>query len=723
MSFRILLKIVIITLSFLMSFGKDYAQATILPLSNYCETIDKGHLEYSKAWGHSHSGNYVLSEKSAKKASSILGKDFTTGKTIKSIFYRFSHSYFLVPTDCEKKEEKDDDNQYHRDDKVLFVFSSRITAGKHGLIEYPFPAAFQTSDNQIEKFELLKEGQFCEATVQLVPYYDEPHPFAYSGIFQHLYFSCKILYLKPLDKNIHNDNSVGDEEDNNDQPKSENDITINALKECMREDSGCNNEYLLGKITSDPFYSNRSGERIQRIWNAAKRKLLIIATANMYNENSEMIDDYISFREKPYYQKALNMLLKLSPKPDETTLEKAGEIARSLKDKSSGSREKYSLSFWYRRNHEKNDVIVYSILKEIKAYYENEKNYTEDEDIHHAIASGNINKVMKLIELGSDINKTHKGGNCSLSDMTPLIVAAQYNRLDIAKMLIKKGVDVNYKDEVEIPALIMSAINKNRTMLNLLLKNGANVDITGNLSAIYSPCYIYKATALHIAVFHNDFNLVNDLIAAGANVNAVTENIETPINLARDEKMFNLLEEKGSKIFNDSLPLHKATMYGNQKILKILISRGVSVNSRNSTGETPLHCAAVLNNIDNAKVLIENGCDVNAKTRYNKITSGSDDKKKEYIIGGGTPLHYLACYNHNDEFAKLLIKSGAAIKEKDYTGRTPYDIFNIGERPTNNYPYEWESSYRFIEDIIDYSEIESEIEKKQERFWKIIKTD
>ncbi len=56
-----------------------------------------------------------------------------------------------------------------------------------------------------------------------------------------------------------------------------------------------------------------------------------------------------------------------------------------------------------------------------------------------SIAKGDYEMVKKMIELGTEVNKSSEG-------MTPLMYAARYNRVEIIKLLIANGAKINVKD-------------------------------------------------------------------------------------------------------------------------------------------------------------------------------------------------------------------------------------------------------------------------------------
>lgn len=76
-------------------------------------------------------------------------------------------------------------------------------------------------------------------------------------------------------------------------------------------------------------------------------------------------------------------------------------------------------------------------------YSETTNNYTETKvskinDFCIAIAKGDMETFQKMISSGEDINKKSNG-------MTPAMYAAKYNRVEILKILIAYGADLNIR--------------------------------------------------------------------------------------------------------------------------------------------------------------------------------------------------------------------------------------------------------------------------------------
>lgn len=95
------------------------------------------------------------------------------------------------------------------------------------------------------------------------------------------------------------------------------------------------------------------------------------------------------------------------------------------------------------------------------------------------------------------------------SGESPLVVAVDRGDMDVAKMLLKCGADVNIATRSgEISPLFIAASAGNLDMVNLLLESGAHIDHT-----IYNGM-----TALMVAVLHQHLVVVMRLVQANANV-------------------------------------------------------------------------------------------------------------------------------------------------------------------------------------------------------------
>lgn len=73
--------------------------------------------------------------------------------------------------------------------------------------------------------------------------------------------------------------------------------------------------------------------------------------------------------------------------------------------------------------------------------------YNSSTPLCAAIAKGDLEAVKKFIEYGVNVNETSNG-------VTPLMLAARYNKVEMLKILIDNGAQVDTKDERGNTALV-----------------------------------------------------------------------------------------------------------------------------------------------------------------------------------------------------------------------------------------------------------------------------
>jgi len=169
-------------------------------------------------------------------------------------------------------------------------------------------------------------------------------------------------------------------------------------------------------------------------------------------------------------------------------------------------------------------------------------------------------------------------------------------------------------------------------------------------------------TVLHLAVANNHKNIVELLVAKGADINANTRGLGfTPLHFAvMDEKknMAQLLITKGADINakddDGFTPLHWTAIKGHKEIVELLIDNGANVNPKGDEfGMTPLHKAASKGHREITELLIANGADVNAKVV-------SSPTARTALLEGSTPLETAK----NKETFDLIRKHGGKTGEE-----------------------------------------------------------
>ena len=83
--------------------------------------------------------------------------------------------------------------------------------------------------------------------------------------------------------------------------------------------------------------------------------------------------------------------------------------------------------------------------------------------IGNAIIKGDIETVKKFIEYGVNVNEYFNG-------ITPLMLAARSNKVDIVKLLLEKGADASLKDQRGYTAAKYAEMSKAVDTLAILQK-------------------------------------------------------------------------------------------------------------------------------------------------------------------------------------------------------------------------------------------------------------
>jgi ankyrin repeat protein len=139
----------------------------------------------------------------------------------------------------------------------------------------------------------------------------------------------------------------------------------------------------------------------------------------------------------------------------------------------------------------------------------------------------NLNLVDYLISTGANLDWKNE----LYDDWTILHYSIFYNRIDIAKVLIDAGMDVNIKNKLnDTPLHFASYYNRNEIVKMLI---DADSDINAQEDS--------GKTALHLAINNDNTQIVQMLIAAGGDKSIEDNYGETASDFAKSEKMKNIL--------------------------------------------------------------------------------------------------------------------------------------------------------------------------------------
>jgi ankyrin repeat protein len=190
------------------------------------------------------------------------------------------------------------------------------------------------------------------------------------------------------------------------------------------------------------------------------------------------------------------------------------------------------------------------------------------------------NIINELISKGVSLDSQNRLG------LTPLELAAGQWDVDVCKLLIQAGADVNAKGSRgwgRTPLqwallgingfgfkmkrynydVVANLVSKRMKTINLLLDNGADVNAQDN----------YGDSALSIAIDNDSQEVAELLIKGHANVNIQDNRGRTPLHIAVMHRVF--------------------TLAINLDLCKLLIQHGANVNIQDKAGNTPIHYAIV----------------------------------------------------------------------------------------------------------------------------------
>jgi ankyrin repeat protein len=184
---------------------------------------------------------------------------------------------------------------------------------------------------------------------------------------------------------------------------------------------------------------------------------------------------------------------------------------------------------------------------------------------------------------------------------------------------LRKGVDVNARDDEGYTALHRACAAGNLPIVTILLEAGADIHARENESGM-TP------------LFNADAGTSEYLIAGGADVNARTPKGMTPLIWAVYWKSIDkvtLLLKRGADVNagagSTKTALHIAANWGHVAIAALLLEAGADPNALDGIGWTPLHWAALEGGPEAAELLIRNGACLNARTAvaWSIIPAGS----------------------------------------------------------------------------------------------------
>lgn len=228
-----------------------------------------------------------------------------------------------------------------------------------------------------------------------------------------------------------------------------------------------------------------------------------------------------------------------------------------------------------------------------------------DEDFFRAIQVGDPAVINGFLQAGINPNAKNERG---LTALTYAIINTEPNTV---KLLLKKA-DINLKDDQGNGALQLAIKKDNGRVVEMLLKNNADVNVTGRDGETTNQSPLYTA------LLSSDMDLFKKLLEKGADPNIADSEGAFPLSEAcirrsADIDTIKLLISKGADVNkienNGASPLIYAaqnagvTAETRNEIVKFLLEKGADKSFKDKTGKTALDWALELEHTDTAAFL------------------------------------------------------------------------------------------------------------------------
>jgi len=183
---------------------------------------------------------------------------------------------------------------------------------------------------------------------------------------------------------------------------------------------------------------------------------------------------------------------------------------------------------------------------------------------------------------------------------------------ECVKLILRKGLNPNYKlndNDGAIP-IIMAASVGNISILNELIKSGADVNIKGK----------ENVTALLIACSESDFRTIKILVKSGADVNAKNSDGSTALMIASykgQKQSVEYLLNAGADVNTEATNGMTSLMLAadNKELIKYLLAVGAKIEATDQSGWTAVLHAVQKEQVNKLELLLTNGAEVNIKAK------------------------------------------------------------------------------------------------------------
>ncbi|XP_052815323.1 putative ankyrin repeat protein RF_0381 [Mya arenaria] len=336
-----------------------------------------------------------------------------------------------------------------------------------------------------------------------------------------------------------------------------------------------------------------------------------------------------------------------------------------------------------------------------KAGYEKRQKRRQIRVLQESIDKRDADAVQEILKEEFDVDFQYRG-------QTALQLAVREGCLEICKLLITRGANVNMSDAEQNNLLNMACWKGYRDIAELLIQNEADIDyrsingsspahtcaMKGNADILQSlvsakadldNCNLQGETPLHVAIYEQQMECIQLLVLGGASINWQDSKRRTPLMLAADlgfSDITELLVNGGANVNardnKGSTALFSAVGKGHLNVVHTLIVNGADVDLPTTKGSSPLLESIYNSFTDIALLLIDAKCDVNQTDRLKQAPIHSAVSRASQFFSEAEDQSLM--------LVRRLVEAGCDVNVPDQDGMRPlYQSASGGNKEVTNY--------------------------------------